>query len=347
MAYKKSNFYLTREELIREIILSKKKHRESNYPKSPAECFTQKLTQYLQLMVNRYANKGQWRGYSYIEDMKSDALLTLCQNAFKYNEEKYDNPFGYYTQIIKYSFITFLEKEELVRDIKDSLWESQGMTPSHARQIKNEILNHAREAAMDRALERQTRRRDGMGGLNGQIVEGQKTIKALKKEVEVLNDKINRLSQVIKNKTPNIEADFEISEILEIDPLPFTGDLEAALSLFTKSPNYDVENDVEIAGEKVICLSLRDESTRSTTKRILPDDTTETIIAGLCSIALTVRRDLLVKELRDISGYNIASTHIPTADKIATSDGAEIEVHDTGGEITPAPKRRVKKKVTE
>jgi len=94
MAAKKSNFYLTREQLIHEIILSKKKHRESNEEKTPAECFTPKLTVYLQLMVNKYANKGQWRNYSYLDDMKSDALLTLCQNAFKYNEEKYDNPFG-------------------------------------------------------------------------------------------------------------------------------------------------------------------------------------------------------------------------------------------------------------
>jgi hypothetical protein len=334
MAYKKSNFYLTREELVREIILSKERHRQSNYPKSPAECFTPKLTEYLRLMVNRYANKGQWRGYSYIEDMKSDALLTLCQNAFKYNEEKYDNPFGYYTQIIKYSFITFLEKEELVRDIKDSLWESQDQMPSHARQIKNEILSRAREAAIDRAKER------------GETEPANKTIKALKKEVEVLNEKINRLSKVIKNTAPDIDVDFEISEILEIDPLPYTGELSAALSLFTKTPTYSLEIDVEIAGQKVTCLSLRDESTKSSTKRILPDTEDTTVVAGLCSIALTVRRDLLVRELRDISGYNIATTYIPTADKMVSPESGETEVPD-GGELTPAPKRKPRKKTTD
>lgn len=332
MAQKKSNFYLTREQLITEIILSKKKHRESNVPLSPAECFTPKLTEYLQLMVTRYANKGQWRGYSYIEDMKSDALLTLCQNAFKYDETRYDNPFGYYTQIIKYCFITFLEKEELVRDIKDSLWETIGMTPSYARQIKNEILDHAREAALDRAKAR------------GEKEQVHKTLKSLKKDVEFINEKINRLARLIRLKEADIEADIEIAEILEVDQRPYTGDRDSAMSLFTRPPVYLVEADIEIAGQLVSCLTLADESTRSNTKRVIPDAEDATITAALCSIALTIRRDLLVKELRNVSGYNIASTRMPTADKTTDPEASEFE--DTSySEFAPSnPKRRPRRK---
>lgn len=333
MAQKKSNFYLTREELIREIILSKKKHRESNLPRSPAECFTAKLTEYLQLMVNKYANKGQWRGYSYIEDMKSEALLTLCQNAFKYDETRYDNPFGYYTQIIKYCFITSLEKEELVRDIKDSLWEAQGMTPSFARQVKNEILSNARENALDRAKDRDAKE------------QANKTIKSLKKEVEVLNEKINNLSRLIKVKESNMEADFEIAEILGIDGMPYTGDRDSALELFLKPPHYEIERDVEIAGQRVNCLTLIDESTRSNTKRVIADTEPETITTTLCSIALTIRRDLLVKELRNISGYNVTSTHIPTSDKSTVSERNEAEPSENyERDLTPSAKRRPRKK---
>ena len=353
MANKKSNFYLTKEELNKEIIASKKRFRESNYPKTPAECFTPKLTEYLMLMVNRYANKGQWRGYSYIEDMKSDALKTLCENAFKFNEEKYDNPFGYYTQIIKYCFITSLEKEELVRDIKDSLWEQQGMTPSFARQIKNTILDHAREAMLERAKER------------GVKEQANKTIKALKKDVEVLSEKINRLASVIKiltnetkktkighNGGPPLEViiredtDHEIADVLEIDILPYTGDISSTMSLFIKTPTYQIERDIEIAGQRVHCLTLLDESTNSRTKRVIPDTDESTISATLCSLALTIRRDLLVKELRDISGHNITSTRMPTADKMTVTDGDsfESEPSSTGGygsgELNPSPKRR-------
>lgn len=338
MANKKSNFYLTKEELNNEIIASKKRFRESNYPKTPAECFTPKLTQYLMLMVNRYANKGQWRGYSYIEDMKSDALKTLCENAFKFNEEKYDNPFGYYTQIIKYCFITSLEKEELVRDIKDSLWEQQGMTPSFARQIKNEILDHAREAALERAKNRKD------PGTNPQA---HKTIKALKKDVEALSEKINRLSQLIKIREANIDADFEIAEILEIDSRPFTGDMCAALSLFLKEPKISIEQNILIAGQTVNCLTIYDESTKSNTKRVIPDIEQDTVTSALCSIGLTIRRDLLVKELRDISGHNITSTRIPTADKMTPPEGGESYESSDYSEFNTSPKRRPPRKKAE
>lgn len=354
MANKKSNFYLTKEELTLEIIASKKTFRESNYPRTPAECFTPKLTEFLALMVNRYANKGQWRGYSYIDDMKSEALLTLCQNAFKYNEEKFDNPFGYYTQIIKYCFITSLEKEEVVRDIKDSLWEKQNMTPSFARQVKNEILDHAREAAMNRAKER------------GQKEETYKTMKSLKKDVEALSEKINRLASVIKllaveTKKQNrishnggpllevatVDTDSEIADILELDIKPYTVDRVSAMSLFIKAPVYDIET-LEIENQNVTCLSLHDESTKSRIKRVIRDTNEMTITAELCSLALTIRRDLLVRELRDISGHNVTTTHIPTADKMVVPDTADSEAETTTyssggygtGEINPTPPNR-------
>lgn len=293
MVARKPNHYLTREELIREIVLSKKRHRESNHPRTPAECFTPKLTEYLQLMVNRYANKGQWRGYSYIDDMKSDALLTLCQNAFKYNEEKYDNPFGYYTQIIKYCFITFLEKEEIIRDIKDSMWESIGMTPSYARQIKNEMLRDI-------------------------VDQSSKGMKALKKDAELINAKIIALGQIstklMRIGCPDVDLDFEIKEILEIDPHPYTSDLASALLLFDSPPHYRVEDGIVVDGQSVSCLTVYDESTRSNTKRILANTDEQTIITALCAIGLMIRRDLLVKRLREISGYNINTTRIPSAE---------------------------------
>lgn len=311
---KKSNFYLTREELIREIIASKKRFRESNMPRTPAECFTPNLTQYLQLMVNKYANKGQWRGYSYIDDMKSEALLTLCQNAFKYNEEKYDNPFGYYTQIIKYCFITCLEKEEIVRDIKDSLWESIGMTPSYARQIKNEMLRKIGDTS-------------------------NKGMKTIKRDAEAISEKINIISaisqRVNKLREPDMDVDFDISEALGVDPLPYTGDVQAALQLFNTPPDYIVEENVEIADTRVHCLTLKDSSTRSNTKRIIPDTTAGTVTLALCAVGLAVRRDLLVKRLREISGYNLAPRYPTPAETVEVvgdfADTPDLIQTDTTG----------------
>jgi hypothetical protein len=223
-------------------------------------------------------------GNSYLDDMKSDALLTLCQNAFKYNEEKYDNPFGYYTQIIKYCFITFLEKEEVIRDIKDSLWESIGMTPSYARQIKNEMLREVNDTS-------------------------NKGLKALKRDVDAMSVKIAIIGQIASRVNRLAEADGdidrEISEALELEPQSFTSDRRAVLLLFDKPPEYMIQPGVEIAGSRVNLLSLTDHSTNSSTKRILPNTSDEYVTLALCSIALTVHRDLMVKKLREISGYNL------------------------------------------
>ena len=86
------------------------------------------------LLVDRYATKTNLRGYYWIEDMKSYALLKLCENALKFNPDKSKNPFGYYTQIITNDFITFLNKEKTQRKIKDQIMMSNGLIPSYTSQ---------------------------------------------------------------------------------------------------------------------------------------------------------------------------------------------------------------------
>ena len=134
---KKSTNYLNNASLIEEIMMSKDVQSE-NSKWTPAQCMTPKLVGMLQMLVDRYSQKSNWRGYTYIDDMRSEAIVSLMQNALKFNPEKSQNPFGYYTQIVTHSFLTFLDKEKKVRRIKDTILEQQGFTPSHARQLEND-----------------------------------------------------------------------------------------------------------------------------------------------------------------------------------------------------------------
>jgi hypothetical protein len=251
--------------------------------------------------------------------MKADAMMTLCQNIFKYDETRFHNPFGYATQIVKYCFITFLEKEEIVRDIKDSLWESIGMTPSYARQIRNEMMKDM-------------------------IDQSAKGLKAVKKDVEILNLKIQALgsigSRLNRAKMPDLELDFEIAETLEMDHLPYTGDLESTLLLFVDPPSYTVQR-ITVDGTDKNCLSVYDASTRSSTKRVLNSTDHEAIVVALCSIGLSVRRDLLVKRLRELSGYNLTTTRIPTAERMLPADDP---LEETADYQAPAKNRRKNRK---
>jgi DNA primase len=53
------------------------------------------------LLVEQYSRRGNWRGYSYVSDMRGQALVQLSQVGLQFDESRSDNPFAWYTQIIK------------------------------------------------------------------------------------------------------------------------------------------------------------------------------------------------------------------------------------------------------
>lgn len=140
--------YVNNENLLQEIALSKAK-QEQHPDWTPAQCFTPKLTNMLMEMVYRYAGKYNWRGYSYNDEMRSEALVSLCQSALKFDASRSQNPFGYYTMIITRCFITYLEKEKQLRSIRDDLIEMSDtdLKPSMGRQIEDEMKKFNSEAS--------------------------------------------------------------------------------------------------------------------------------------------------------------------------------------------------------
>jgi len=111
--------YLNNKELMSEVIKSKKKGEMTN-----------QLAQMLQLLCSNYAKKGNFVNYSYNEDMQGYAMMMLVRTWNSFNPEKSNNPFAFYTQCIKHSFIQFLNKERQQRDVRDGLLIDQGMSPS-------------------------------------------------------------------------------------------------------------------------------------------------------------------------------------------------------------------------
>lgn len=135
---KKKVNYLNNAALLEEIDKSQKIQKK-NPDWTPAQCMTPRLVNMLQKLVERYSQKSNWRGYTYIDDMRSEAVLSLLQGALKFNPQKSQNPFGYLTQIVTHSFLTTLEKEKRVRNIRDTLIEEDtNRDPSNTRQVENE-----------------------------------------------------------------------------------------------------------------------------------------------------------------------------------------------------------------
>lgn len=90
-------------------------------------------------LVERYSQKGNWRGYTWLEDMKGHALVQLMDTALKFDEFKSDNPFSYYTMIVTNCFRAVLNNEDKNAEIRDRLIMDSGYTPSFDKQLEDEF----------------------------------------------------------------------------------------------------------------------------------------------------------------------------------------------------------------
>jgi hypothetical protein len=99
---------------------------------------TDKLALMIRMIAERYSRKGNFVNYSFREDMVAAATLNLCNNALKFDTNKYNNPFSYYTTAIHHSFLQYIAEEKKHREIRDRLLIDAGSNPSFAYSEKDE-----------------------------------------------------------------------------------------------------------------------------------------------------------------------------------------------------------------
>ena len=99
---------------------------------------TNKLGTMFLKLVERYSHRANWRGYTYVDEMRGQALLQLSEVGLKFNEAKSDNPFAYYTAAVNNSFTRVLNIEKRNQNIRDDILIDSGHLPSYSRQIAHE-----------------------------------------------------------------------------------------------------------------------------------------------------------------------------------------------------------------
>lgn len=99
---------------------------------------TNKLGSMFLKLVERYSHRANWRGYTYVDEMRGAALLQLSHSGLKFNEDKSDNPFAYYTAAVNNSFTRVLNLEKRNQGIRDDILIDSGHLPSWSRQSKHE-----------------------------------------------------------------------------------------------------------------------------------------------------------------------------------------------------------------
>lgn len=85
-------------------------------------------------LCERYATRSNWRGYTYNDEMRSQALLQLSQIGLQFDESKSSNPFAYYTAAITNSFTRVLNIEKRNQNLRDDILEMNNFAPSYTRQ---------------------------------------------------------------------------------------------------------------------------------------------------------------------------------------------------------------------
>jgi len=70
-------------------------------------------------LSERYAQRSNWRGYTYVEEMRGQAVLQLSQIGLQFDESKSENPFAYYTAAVTNSFTRVLNLEKKNQNIRE------------------------------------------------------------------------------------------------------------------------------------------------------------------------------------------------------------------------------------
>lgn len=94
---------------------------------------TPKLAHMFVKLCERYATRSNWRGYTYNDEMRSQALLQLSYIGLRFDESKSQNPFAYYTAAITNSFTRVLNIEKRNQNIRDDILEMNNFAPSYTR----------------------------------------------------------------------------------------------------------------------------------------------------------------------------------------------------------------------
>ena len=92
---------------------------------------TNELVEMFMLIADKYSRKSWFVGYSFREDMVAAAVMNLYVNGLKFDPDKSNNPFAYFTQCCHNSFFQFMHEENRHRSIRDTLLLDYGSAPSN------------------------------------------------------------------------------------------------------------------------------------------------------------------------------------------------------------------------
>lgn len=69
-------------------------------------------------IANGIASRPNFRNYTYIDEMVSDAIVDCTRSIYLFDTVKYNNPFGYLSRVVWYAFLSRLGAEKKMHETK-------------------------------------------------------------------------------------------------------------------------------------------------------------------------------------------------------------------------------------
>ena len=101
-------------------------------------------------LTDKIASKACFRSYTYIDDMKGEAIEMCLRKLHKFDCEKSNNPYGYFTTVVHNVFLQFIEKEKRQRlmvykkqrDVAESYGELTNYEKGQLKKRETELGNY-------------------------------------------------------------------------------------------------------------------------------------------------------------------------------------------------------------
>jgi len=79
------------------------------------------------LIAKNLSNKNNFGGYTWKDEMISEAVLTCVKYCRNFDPDKSDNPFAYFTKYCYNSFIGYIKKQNRHGSIKQTLYDNKNL----------------------------------------------------------------------------------------------------------------------------------------------------------------------------------------------------------------------------
>jgi DNA-directed RNA polymerase specialized sigma subunit len=87
-------------------------YRQAKNSHSPLPAIGDQLGADIMLIADKFSNRNQFRGYTFIDDMRQDAALSVLKYVHNFDPAKSTNGLAYVTQLIKNAYIRTITNEK-------------------------------------------------------------------------------------------------------------------------------------------------------------------------------------------------------------------------------------------